>query len=164
LRRKCKNNHTWNTSINRTANNHGCPSCKNKTETKLYESLKLKFPDFTIIHQKKFKWCFSEKTNRKYQFDIYIENLNMIIEIDGRQHFEQVSNWQDPKQTLKRDIFKMKKALNHNIQFIRITKILLNSKNCDYEKTLFKYITKKTNVLFICENDEYKSHTDLLKI
>ena len=40
--------------------------------------------------QQKFKDCFSVVNNRKYKlpFDFFIPNMNILIEYDGRQHFE----------------------------------------------------------------------------
>ena len=40
-------------------------------------------------------------------FDFYIEELKIIIELDGAQHFRQVANWVLPEEQQKKDI-KMK--------------------------------------------------------
>jgi len=66
---------------------HGCPSCINKTEFKFYEKIKEIYP--TIKRQYKVEWC---KNKLCLPYDFVIEELNIIIEIDGEQHFTQISN------------------------------------------------------------------------
>jgi very-short-patch-repair endonuclease len=68
----------------------------------------------------KFDWCRSETTKRYYPFDFVITDLNIIIELDGLQHFEQVQNWNSPEHNLKRDVYKMKLALKHKYNIIRV--------------------------------------------
>ena len=54
-------------------------------------------------------------------FDFCTPSLKVIVEMDGEQHFKQVSNWQTPEETLQRDIFKMRKADEEGYKVIRIT-------------------------------------------
>ena len=101
-----------------------CPYCHNKTEIKLWTWLIKLFPD--TIRQYKPDWSFSYTTNRKLPFDLYIPTHNIIIEIDGPQHFFNVSNWGSPKYTQTQDLHKMKLAYNKSVSdnkpmlFIRI--------------------------------------------
>ncbi len=163
---KCSNGHEWDCTIgSRTSHDSGCPGCKNKTEMKLFENLQLRFPNFTIIRQKRFDWCLAPDATRsiKLPFDYYIVELNMIIELDGEQHFKQVANWYTPEKTQERDIYKMKAAINKKINFIRITrKSIIKNKN-NIEEILYKYINKNTKCLFICNDNEYENHKKLLK-
>ena len=46
--------------------------------------------------------------------------MKLIIELDDRQHFEQVKNWDNPDSSLERDIFKMSCALSEGYRIIRI--------------------------------------------
>ena len=39
-----------------------------------------------------------------------IEDLNIIVEQDGPQHFKQIGNWKIPELTKINDIYKMKYA------------------------------------------------------
>jgi very-short-patch-repair endonuclease len=109
-----KNNcHSWDSSIvKRCHDNRGCPVCRYKTESKLFEYLTKFFKEvkrqFTIINCK-----------RKL-FDFYIPEINVIIELDGDQHFTQVSNWTPPEESLNNDIFKMKKATELGYRVIRV--------------------------------------------
>jgi very-short-patch-repair endonuclease len=90
-----------------------CPYCKNKTENKLYRYLvKLKH---SPERQVKFSWC---KNIRSLPFDFVIDNI--IIELDGIQHFKQVSNWDSPEQIQERDRYKEQCALNHGYFIIRL--------------------------------------------
>ena len=96
----------------------GCPYCVNKTEAQLLEYLKKK----NIVVQKQFKLdsCRNVDTGRYLPFDFYLPDYKTIIELDGRQHFKQVSNWQSPEEQIKRDIYKMKKAEEAGYKIIRI--------------------------------------------
>jgi hypothetical protein len=97
---------------------NGCPFCLNKTEGILYEYLQFLYPDTN--HQSKFEWCKNPKTKQYLRFDFFIPSLNIIIELDGLQHFQQVSNWGDTYETQKRDKYKLQKALENNITIIRL--------------------------------------------
>lgn len=112
---KCKDNlsHSFKTSINSFTQGHGCPFCKNKTETKLYNYLLEKFQNIVTqfkIQKCKYKFCLP--------FDFCLEALKIIIELDGIQHFKEVSNWGPPN--IKRDIYKMRKAEEAGFKVIRI--------------------------------------------
>jgi very-short-patch-repair endonuclease len=96
----------------------GCAFCKRKTETLFAKYLSVNFPEEKILREAKFDWC---KKHNYLPFDFCIEILRLIIEIDGRQHFEQVGNWTSCKLTLKRDIFKMKQALLNGYSILRIS-------------------------------------------
>lgn len=94
-----------------------CNMCKNKTELKLLNWLKQTFSEFTINTQVKFDWC---KNINHLPFDFLINELNLIIELDGKQHFEQVSNWTPIQEIKYRDNLKNKLALENNFKVIRI--------------------------------------------
>lgn len=46
--------------------------------------------------------------------------IPIIIELDGIQHFEQVSNWQTPEKTQEIDKYKMERANNNGFSVIRL--------------------------------------------
>ncbi len=83
-----------------------CPLCKNKTEQKVYEYLITKYE--------------TEREIEKMDFTISIGKIQLDIEIDGDQHFKQVSNWQSPEYTLKNDRKKMNNSFTLNKSCIRI--------------------------------------------
>ena len=95
-----------------------CPYCHNKTETKLFDILKVEFPD--TIRQFRAPWCVNSVTDRCFPFDFVIESRRVIIELDGDQHFIQVSNWQSPELTCIRDKYKMICAWRNGYNVIRV--------------------------------------------
>ena len=134
---KCKEGHRWKTVISsRTGKNrNGCSNCKNKTETKVLEFLEQKYMN-DIEFLAKFSWCI----NINYlPFDFVIKSLKIIIEVDGRQHFQQVSNWQSPEEIQKNDFYKMKCALEKGYKIIRIFQ-----EDILYERINWKYILEGT--------------------
>jgi hypothetical protein len=111
--------HEWVTYIySRCRGGTGCPHCVNKTEAKLHEYLKGQFSDtdtqFCAL------WCKSPTSNKHLPFDFYIPSLKLIIELDGAQHFRQVSNWQCHRKTAKRDVYKMQQAAAQGISMLRL--------------------------------------------
>ena len=135
-------------------NGSWCSCTKNKTEKILYD----KFKDlYNITIQFKKEWC---KIKNKLPFDFCIEEYNIIIEIDGRQHFEQVENWDNPEYTNNRDKFKMKCANENNYSVIRILQqdIWRNKFNWidEIKQSIQKIIDDKIiQNIFICKNNEY---------
>ena len=95
----------------------GCPNCVNKTEGKLLNILQDNYYYSDIITQFKVDWC---KNKTFLPFDFLIEEHKIIIELDGRQHFKQISNWKSSKETQKRDKYKMKCANDNGYSVIRI--------------------------------------------
>ena len=61
-----------------------------------------------------------DKNNRYMPYDFVIEEYKVIIELDGIQHFKQVSNWDSPEETQLRDKYKMEKANANGYSVIRI--------------------------------------------
>lgn len=136
-----------------------CPMCKNKTEKLVFQTLKQKYPD--IIHQAKFDWC---KNVKHLPFDMMIPSKNTIIEIDGCQHFEQISNWYPTDEVQKRDIFKMHKANENGYRIIRIVQKDILNKDFDWYERLVETIEIKTdNIIFLSiDNDKYDTYKQIL--
>lgn len=70
---------------------------------------------------------FSDLRGGKYRFDFYIPDYKgkqLLIEVDGEQHFWQVKHFQktksDFKKTQEHDRRKNRYALSHNITLIRL--------------------------------------------
>lgn len=67
------------------------------------------------------KWCKNPETNRFLPFDFCLSNFNIIIEIDGIQHFEDLKGWRSvSKENRIRDRYKMTQALQNGYSVIRI--------------------------------------------
>jgi very-short-patch-repair endonuclease len=153
---KCTKNHKFNSSINKiTGSNSWCPYCVNKTEQKLYDKLITLYP----ILQQQFKvdWC---KNKTYLPFDFVIPENKIIIELDGRQHFEQVRNWDDPKKTQENDKYKMKCANDNSYSVIRILQEDVFYDTYDWLSELNDNIkdiikNKKVQNIFMCKDNEY---------
>ena len=143
--------HYWEARISSiTGQGTGCPICKNKTEKKLLEWLQKQSFIKQVKHQYKPKWCSTEyrefvqrahpKSKRyQYSYDFLVTLQNgkqLIIELDGRQHFEQVSNWEGPLHNQIRDAYKERKARQHKLKVIRILQEDVYYDRNDWEETL----------------------------
>lgn len=105
------------------ANNHlngkGCPKCvSSKGERKIRSWL----IDRGIIFEQEKSFCDCKHIGFLY-FDFYIESLNILIEFDGRQHFESVCYFGGDLALTEnkiRDLIKDDYAHHNNIKLIRI--------------------------------------------
>ena len=132
-----------------------CPLCKNKTEGKLYEKLSLYYP--SIVSQFKQRWC---KNIQYLPFDFCVPEHNIILELDGEQHFRQISNWKSPDETFKIDKFKEKCANDNNYSVIRLLQEDVWNDKYDWCKELCHVIDeiKQGNDIvnvYLCKNGEY---------
>lgn len=138
-------NEIYEVSLDTVVKGHWCSCTKNKTEAKLLKFLKA-IPNITIIKQKPFEWC---QNKRCLPFDFFIESHNLIIELDGGQHFFQVSNWQSPEKCQKLDKYKMKLANKHGYSVIRIYQLDVWKDKNDWKTKLtdaIKKYPKPTNI------------------
>ena len=163
---KCKTGkegHIWNTMIKKVSrfNPTGCPYCVNKTEQKLFDNLITKYT--TLQQQFKVEWC---KNKTYLPFDFVIEDYKIIIELDGRQHFEQISNWSPPLATQANDKFKMKCANSNEYSIIRLLQEDVFYDVYDWLNELIINIEKIKNDkciqnIFMCKNNEYEVFNSL---
>ncbi len=56
-----------------------------------------------------------------FDFCLKIGGKKIIVELDGAQHFRQVSNWSSPEMQHDNDVEKMKLAILHGYSVIRLT-------------------------------------------
>jgi very-short-patch-repair endonuclease len=134
---------------------HGCPNCINKTEYKFYEKIKEFYP--TIKRQYKVEWC---KNKQCLPFDFAIEKLKIIIELDGEQHFTQVSNWTSPETQIEKDKFKTECANQNGFSVIRLLQDDVSKDKFDWLNEIQISVSKimneqKVQNIFICKNNEY---------
>lgn len=131
-----------------------------KTEAKLYKFLKRHYP--SVLRQFKIETC---RNINKLPFDFFIPEHETIIELDGRQHFKETSNWGLPD--IKRDIYKMEKAAEFGYKVIRIfQEDVYNNDDKWLDKWLLPEIQSVERVpVFICTSDEtlYDEHINLYK-
>jgi len=132
-----------------------CSYCKHKTELKLYDAIKQIYP--SIIRQFKQEWC---KKRTYLSFDFCIQEFKIIIELDGAQHFIQVSNWPSPEETHENDSFKKKCANDNGYSIVRIIQEDVFNDTYDWLAklaTTIEGIRNSGNIKnhYLCENDEY---------
>jgi very-short-patch-repair endonuclease len=94
-------------------------------------------------------------------YDFAIEDLNIIVEIDGEQHFAQISNWTSPEIQIEKDKYKMKCANENGFSVIRLLQIDIAKDKFDWldeiKLSILKIINEKlVQNIFICKNNEYK--------
>jgi very-short-patch-repair endonuclease len=135
--------------------NHGCPSCVNKTEFLFLQKIQEFYP--TLKKQYKVEWC---KNKNCLPFDFVIEELKIIIEIDGPQHFVQVAKWTSPEIQKEKDKFKINCANENGFSVIRLLQIDILKDNFDWIEEIKISISKINNEqkiqnIFICKNNEY---------
>ncbi len=81
--------HLWDAAPHSRTNGHGCPECtrplrSSKGEMKLLELIRREFPEVEVIHHAKPVWL------GRMHFDIYLPDIGVAIEYQGRQHLEPV--------------------------------------------------------------------------
>jgi very-short-patch-repair endonuclease len=154
----CERGHKFDSRLaNITAYDQWCPDCKYKTELKLNIWLT---QYFRVDTQTKFDWCVGVETKRKLPFDFFIPDMMLLIELDGEQHFRQVSNWKDPKSNCENDIYKMDRANENGYTVIRIVQEDVLYDRYDWGSKLIDHIYRYESPtrVFICQNNEYENH------
>ena len=139
-------NHNFEISPTNIKNNRWCPLCKHKTEKFIYQWLKQNYK-YKISYQPKYNWCKNEKTYKYLPFDFSIEELNLIIEVDGNQHFEQIMDWNSPEKQFETDKYKIIKALKNNYTVIRILQV-------DIYKNINNWSTELHNAIKLYKSPE----------
>jgi YHS domain-containing protein len=153
---KCdKGKHEFDMSLDHIIRGYWCPKCKNKSERLFSEFLTAsKYPH---EHQARYDWCRNPKTGKKLPFDFCLEELNIIIEVDGPQHFRQISNWGDHKEIQERDRYKEECALERGYTIIRIYQPLILSSSTDWKETVKESLVLHYNphIITIAEDGVY---------
>ena len=101
---------------------NGCRKC-HESKGEKYIGIFLNKNKIDYKPQKKFDTCKSSK-NFRLPFDFYIPSINLLIEFDGKLHFEPWDNKPNSIKKLKRiqenDLVKTKWCENNGIKLIRI--------------------------------------------
>jgi very-short-patch-repair endonuclease len=111
--------HTFDSSLcDIVSKGNWCPICKNKTEKVVLEFLQNQFSKKDVKHQFKHE---KVKNIRELPFDICILPHKIIIEVDGEQHFFDVSHFKSHAvEQCERDCNKMKIIFEEGYCVIRI--------------------------------------------
>jgi very-short-patch-repair endonuclease len=151
-------NNAFETKLSDITKGIWCPYCVNKTEKILYDKLIFTYP--ALKRQYKVKWC---KNKNYLPFDFVIEEEKIIIELDGKQHFEQIGNWASPEENRKNDLYKMKCANENGFSVIRLLQKDVYENKYHWLNGLISNIEKNSNEnrvqnIYMCKNDEYKDY------
>ncbi len=150
--------HDFDSAIsNITCGNQWCPFCKRKTERKFYKYLLANKDRLNIKSIKKNyrpEWADFRKTpqNTFYEYDFYIvltNGVEIIIEIDGPQHYVQVSNWGSVLLNQIRDKIKENLAADKEINMIRLNQEDVLHDKGNWEAKMDKFIMGK----YECNNE-----------
>ena len=105
-------------------------------------------------------------TGRKLSYDFAITSKKLLIELDGIQHFEQVSNWKPPHEAMATDVFKMKRALENGFTVIRILQdhVWNDVGNWEYHlKDAISRVYDPPACVFISGSNMYRKHMEMLQ-
>lgn len=97
-----------------------CPYCKQSKGEKLVQSL-LDSLDISYEIQKVFPDCGGSR--QRLPFDFYVEDLNLLIEYDGEQHYVPIAYYgghSKLKDQMRRDNIKNNYAYTHGIHILRL--------------------------------------------
>lgn len=152
-------NKVFNSHLSDVTKGIWCSFCVNKTELILFDKLKGSY--ITLERQYRVEWCKNTKSNRYLPFDFVIEERKIIIELDGKQHFEQIGKWLSPEETRKNDLYKMNCANKNGYSIIRILQKDVYYNKYDWLNELTNNIENITNDnrvqnIYMCKNNEYK--------
>jgi very-short-patch-repair endonuclease len=132
----------------------GCPICKNKTQIIFYEYLKKEFGDEVFEIEKKFEDC---RNIRPLPFDFYSESLNLVIEVDGGQHFREIRKFKSTLEYRQNiDFKKMKFLKDKGIYLIRIFQEDIYTNSFDWEKVIKEKIIHRTSdVCYLSKKENF---------
>uniref|UniRef100_A0A6C0KLV7 Treble clef zinc finger domain-containing protein n=1 Tax=viral metagenome TaxID=1070528 RepID=A0A6C0KLV7_9ZZZZ len=139
-----------------------CPFCKNKTEGKMFRFLTEQYSE--CKSQIRFDWCRFSKTNNIMPFDFGMLDKKILIELDGEQHFNQISKWDAPEDVQKKDVEKMKCCMEQGYSMIRMYQVDVWKDTYDWKEMLNATILSLQNkdpcIVFISTNDIYCKHIE----
>lgn len=98
----------------------GCPHCKSKHQSQVYQKLKQIFPKEEILYEvgnRVIKWLDGQR------FDIYFPNLNIAVEYNGPQHYMPILRLGGEvsyQKTLQRDKEKRQKCKEHDCLLLEL--------------------------------------------
>jgi Protein of unknown function (DUF559) len=156
---QCDNGHIWNVEPSAFSQGHRCKYCVNKTETKLGKYMETLTDG--LSYQPKYDWCKNIKTDKHLPFDFVCEQLKLIIEVDGPQHFYQIANWTNPKETIKNDFYKMECAISNGYSIIRILQEDVWNDVNDWKEKLETQLFKRDTpeVVYLYGGEEFDIHS-----
>jgi len=144
-----------------------CRFCKNKTEA-LVASFLSTIDGLIFISQGKFEWCRNSLTNNYFPFDFCLRNYNIILEIDGQQHFDDIKHWDSSSDKVSsRDVYKMKVALDNGYSMVRMVQEEIWDNKIVWKDHILNILNMKLmepEIIYVSNNVEiYNNHKFKLK-
>lgn len=136
----------------------GCRFCRNKTEHIVYKFLRNN--EISLIVEKSFDDCRNEKP---LPFDMFLKEYNILLEIDGDQHFVHIPRFHK-KTSLeirqKTDFKKMNYALKNGFTVIRIYQVDIHGKTYDWQNDLLNHIKiyDTPQIVYLSKDDRYNEY------
>jgi very-short-patch-repair endonuclease len=153
----CKEkNHEFEVEPRHHYNSLGCPLCNKTTEGKMEKELRQKYPNLKLQF-------FIKNINmiKTYPFDFFIKKHNIIVELDGKQHFETVEFFQqtvEERQLI--DFIKMYWAFKEGYTIIRVYQPDVYKDNFNWVGELVKNIKDYDKPEFICLAKDIKVYDE----
>lgn len=148
---ECKQ--TYEQTLGNKTNGNRCPYCKHKTEKKIMEFLRKE--NIKFKHQYKFN-----DYTKKYDF--LLIDYNLILEIDGDQHFKDNKHFKSSAETNQQnDKQKMVKCINNGISVLRIYQPDIWKDTIDWQQEIKTNLIKRKIpiTIFISKNENiYDNH------
>lgn len=135
-------------------------SCPHKTERMVCDELH----STGFVVRKEFApiWCRTGRVNSFPRFDVHLEGMNILVEIDGEQHFEDKWKFGCPDERRKTDVWKMKKAVENGFSGIRLYQPDVYATRFDWRGMLKAAIAKvgacSTPVWIVQNHLAYEQH------
>lgn len=138
-----------------------CGYCVRKSEKKVLAFLRSESPDWKT--QLRYDWCRFSETNHVMPFDFGLEEEKVLIELDGIQHFEQVSNWDHPERVQAKDIEKIRKAMEAGYSVLHLYQPEVWEDRYDWKGVLKEQVERlrvkgEPVGLFISRKEVYGEH------
>lgn len=138
-----------------------CPYCKKKTEAKVLQFLSTQEGNWKS--QLRFDWCRYSKTGNGMPIDFGSIEKKIMIEVDGVQHFKQVSNWNAPDEVQEKDTEKIVACIKNGYHLIHISQEDIWNDVYDWKKVIqteMDILQEKDNpqCIFISKKDIYHAH------
>jgi hypothetical protein len=141
-----------------------CPSCLRKTQAIVSQFLN----EEKIVYKTEYSPLFLRNKYIKNSFKRYdwlLTVLQLILELDGLQHFEKRGNWGDPIETMNTDIDKMLKAIENGYSGIRLFQPDVFTNKFNWKEWLLNAIeiikSSSTPIWIFPNNKIYDGHIKL---
>ncbi len=100
-------------------------------------------------------------------FDFGLIDIKILIELDGEQHFSQVSNWDSPESVQVKDIEKINASIKNGYSIIHIYQKEVWNDSYNWKEVLRRVINYLENqqsclAVFISCDSKYTSHIQKL--